>query len=221
MTYYYQDTEYSSLPPLPDVSNPGWADYYARGWREVVPFVCPPGYVRKAGTRTLTVVGDVVTELWDLRTEAEVAAEAAAAHVAYMEGFDEFPRSIRVPSLEMQDGAHVYSLVVDGEAMEPVIVQRESTRLTNAELAAAVAAEKDARRTHRQRIAAIQTDLDQVEAALDQIDVTTTGTLGVAIAATAGANKTALQEVRKTLVDFKVACKNLRQAAEKLRREVR
>jgi hypothetical protein len=74
---------------------------------------------------------------------------------------------------------------------------------------------------HRDRIAAIKTDLDQVETALDQVDVTTTGPLGVAIAATTGNTKTALQEVRKVLADLKKAAENLRQATEKVRKEIK
>jgi hypothetical protein len=96
-----------------------------------------------------------------------------------------------------------------------------SPRPDAATIAARQAQARADAQAHRDRIAAIKTDLDQVEAALDQVDVTTTGTLGVAIAATTGVNKTALTETRKVLVDLKAAAKNLRQAAEKLRRDVK
>jgi hypothetical protein len=62
----------------------------------------------------------------------------------------------------------------------------------------------------------IRDELQAVGDALDQIDASTTGPLGVAIAATTGTTKTALQEVRKVLADMKVAQKNLMQASNKL-----
>jgi hypothetical protein len=98
MSYYNLTTaeEVSALKPLPDVSNPAWENYYARGWREVIPFACPPGYVRKAGTRTLTVVGDAVTELWDLRTEAEADAEAIAQAEAIKAAQSELDNAERI-----------------------------------------------------------------------------------------------------------------------------
>lgn len=56
--------------------------------------------------------------------------------------------------------------------------------------------------------------IDAVSAALDAIDCTTTGPMGVAIAATTGVNKTALGEVRKVLADLKTTTKDLKVAAK-------
>jgi hypothetical protein len=153
--------------------------------------------------------------------QAEQDAANAAAQAEYLAGVDVLPRPVRGAFESLAPDGHVYGLEIDadGEAVFPV--QRESTRLTQAEYDAAKAARLAERATHRDRITAIKTDLDQVEAALDQIDATTTGPMGLAITATTGATKTALQEVRKVIADMKTATKNLKQASEKLRREVR
>lgn len=60
----------------------------------------------------------------------------------------------------------------------------------------------------------VGTSLDAVSSALDAIDCTVTGPMGVAIAATTGVNKTALLEVRKVLADLKTATKDLKAAAK-------
>lgn len=116
---------------------------------------------------------------------------------------------------------HVVRLEADLETGVVIPVEIESIRKTEPEYQAAKTAALTAHQEHRQRIAAIANDLDQVEATMNAIDVTAGGALGLAIADTAGAPKTALTETRKVLVDFKVAVKNLRQACEKLRREVK
>lgn len=84
MTYFNIVTlrERSFLPALADVSNPTWTHYYARGWREVVPFTPPDGYIRKTGTRTVSVVGDEAHEQYEVWTQAEADAQAAADLVA-------------------------------------------------------------------------------------------------------------------------------------------
>jgi hypothetical protein len=154
-------------------------------------------------------------------SDAEIEAEREAAEAARLETplvFDQ-PIQARI-EIPATDG-HVYGVEVDPDGGEVVPVQRQSVRLSKAEYDAARAARMADKAQHRDRIAAIKADLDQVEAALDQADVTTTGPLGVAVAATTGVNKTALTEVRKVLVDIKAAAKNLRQASEKIRREIR
>jgi len=136
----------------------------------------------------------------------------------------DFPSPDIVVPLMGTNGVQVGTarIVVDRETMQAVaVVDSASPQKPWAEQRAAAVAEMTARAAHRANLAAIKTDLDQVEAALDQIDATTTGPMGVAIAATTGATKTALQEVRKVIADMKTATKNLKQASEKLRREVR
>jgi hypothetical protein len=196
--------------------------------------------------------------------QAQLDADKAAADAAYAAAeierkatpliFDQ-PLQARIET-PATDG-HVYGLEVDPTGDEVIPVQRESTRLTQAEYDAAKAARLADRQLHRERIAGIKTDLDQVETALDKVDMSATGTMGVAIAAlnavdlsaggtlgaaiaaTTGATKTALQQVRLALVavrdnaetavkesrkaqdDTKTATKNLKQAAEKLRKEVK
>jgi hypothetical protein len=204
--------------------NPSWEQCRDIGWRIVVPPTpCAEGYERLIENwredGDYVVLVDNATLIQD-RLDAEAAARAAE-RAEYLAGYDVSDRPLRVPSLEIEDGAHVYGIVVDGDAGEVVPIQRESERLSNADFAAAREALRLERRAHRERITAIKTDLDQVETALDAIDVTQTGALGVAVAATTGTAKTALQEVRKVLVDVKAAAKNLRQAAEKIRKEIK
>ena len=153
--------------------------------------------------------------------QAEQDAASAAAQAEYLAGVDVLPRPVQGKFETAATDGHVYGIEIDPTGDEIIPVQRESTRLTQAEYDAAKAVKLAARATHRANMAAIKTDVDLVEAALDQIDATTTGPLGLAITATTGATKTALQEVRKVIADMKTATKNLKQASEKLRREVR
>ena len=90
-TYYNKDTEaeVSVLPALPDVSNADpvrdWNLWYDRGWREVIPFVVPEGYV-KHGSREIVMTDDEAHEVCEVWTQAEEdvwqAEQAAAAIVA-------------------------------------------------------------------------------------------------------------------------------------------
>ena len=158
----------------------------------------------------------------ELAGRAEAAAVAfAAASAAYLEGYDVLPRPLQGKFETPADDGHVYAFEVDPDTEEPFCVQRMSTRTSNASHESKVAARNNERKAHRQRIAAIKDDLDGVETALDQVDVTAGGVMGVAIAATTGTTKTALTEVRKVLVDVKAALKNLMQAVEKLRKDAR
>jgi hypothetical protein len=153
--------------------------------------------------------------------KAAAAAAEAAARQAYLEGYDTHDRPQRMPSLEISDGDHVYGIVPDGATGEVDVIRRESTRTTNEQFDADREAKRLERRAHRERITGIKTDLDQVETALDGLDLTNAGPLGVAIAATTGATKTALNRTQDALQSLKTAAKNLRQACEKLRREVK
>jgi phosphotransferase system IIA component len=119
------------------------------------------------------------------------------------------------------EGDHAYRLEVDQDAGEVVPVEIESTRLTPAQYEVAKGTNLTARAVRRQRLTAIKTDLDQVESALDQIDVSASSSYATNIAACTGATKTALQDTRKILVDVKTALKNLRQASEKIRKEIK
>jgi hypothetical protein len=148
-------------------------------------------------------------------------AEQAAAEVLRLSTPIIYDQPIQARIETPATDGHVYGIEVDPDGGEIIPVQRQSTRLTQVEYDAAKAARMAERAKHRDRIVAIKTDLDQVETALDQVDVTTTGPLGVAIAATTGNTKTALQEVRKVLADLKTAAKNLGQASEKVRKEIK
>ena len=234
--------------------------HIADGWRVANPVAPRDGFRIGASHPEFSDVdaAQVVDEWIDEAAEkAAQDATNAAAQAAYLAGVDILPRPLQGAFETRATDGHVYGVEVDPDGDGFIPVQRESTRLTQAEYEAARAAKLEGRQTHRDRIAAIKTDLDQVETALDQIDVAATGpmgaaltglnavdlsaggTLGTAIAATTGATKTALQQVRLALVavrdnaqtavtesrkaqaDTKTAAKNLKQAAEKLRREVR
>ena len=104
MTYYnvYSAHEHATLPAsYPDVlGSPDWPLHYARGWRELLPFVVPDGYATIPGTRRIEVNADVPCEVWDIdtadaaqeRAEVEQASRIAAllpvygAHVARLRG---------------------------------------------------------------------------------------------------------------------------------------
>ena len=60
-----------------------------------------------------------------------------------------------------------------------------------------------------------------MEAAINALDLSNAGPLGTAIAATAAPNKAAFNQVQNALQSIKVAVKNLRQASEKIRREIK
>jgi len=157
----------------------------------------------------------------DAAMAAAQAAADAAARAAYLEGFDQLPRPIRgIVETDGGDG-HVYVVAVDGAGGEVIPIQRESTRLTNAELEAAKTAARAARQTHRGNIAAIQTDLDQVKTAINGLDLTNAGPLGTAIAATSAPNKAAFNQIQNALQAIAMAVKNLTQASEKIRREIK
>ena len=200
--------------------------YRLRAWARLT--------ARDPATLTATYDGDRIVEIngradWAAEAmavdaalvEAERQAAEEVAQAEYLAGVDVLPRPVQGKFETPAADGHVYGIEIDPTGDEIVPVQRESTRLTQAEYEAARAEKLTARAAHRTNLAAIKTDLDQVEAALDQIDATTTGPMGVAIAATSGATKTALTEVRKVIADMKTATKNLKQASEKLRREVR
>jgi hypothetical protein len=153
--------------------------------------------------------------------EAEAATAAAAAEAIRLATPIRYDQPIQARLETPADDGHIYGLEVDPDSGELYPVQRESQRKTDAEYAAAKADAKAARAAHRANMQAIKTDLDQVETALDQIDVSASSSYATNIAACTGATKTALQDTRKVLVDVKAALKNLRQAAEKVRKEIR
>jgi hypothetical protein len=159
----------------------------------------------------------------ELDARAAIAASnAAAAEIVRKATPLVYDRPLQAPAIETKatDG-HVYGLKVDPTDGDVFAIQRESVRTTEAEDLAATTNVLAARATHRANMLAIKTDLDQVEAALDQIDVGASSSYATNIAACTGATKTALQDTRKIFVDLKAATKNLRQAAEKIRREIR
>jgi uncharacterized protein YqfA (UPF0365 family) len=156
------------------------------------------------------------------KAQADAQAAEAQAQAEYQASLPvPMPTGIEAPVVVLTDSdGKGWGVVADGGDLI-TYADHASPRPDAAVIAERQAQARADNQAHRARIEAIKTDLDQVEAALDQVDVTTTGTLGVAIAATTGVNKTALTETRKVLVDLKAAAKNLRQAAEKLRRDVK
>jgi hypothetical protein len=172
-----------------------------------------------------TIFTQVVTAVWTpaelAQQAADAAAQAAIAESNRLATPIKYDQPIQAEIETLATDGHIYGIEVDPDGDEIIPVQRESTRLTQAEYEAARAAKLAERATHRANIQAIKTDLDQVETALDAIDVSASGSYATNIAACTGATKTALQDTRKVLVDVKAALKNLRQAAEKIRKEIR
>jgi hypothetical protein len=161
---------------------------------------------------------DMTTLYWVEVTGTLAQAEADCA--AYDPPAADFPFGLVIPGYT--NGNARYELRVDQETGEVVAsLDHASPRRSRASREADFAAAHTNAVAHRQRIAAIETDLDQVRDALDQIDVSSASSYATNIAACSGATKTALQDTRKVLVDTKAALRNLVQAAEKLRKEVK
>ena len=210
-------------------TNPTNTHFAAEGILPLVEYAGPPeGFVAVPSNERVVVVDGIASVAYDLITveaheadneAARIAAEAAEAERKATPIIYDQPLQARIET-PASDG-HVYGIEVDPDGGELVPVQRESVRKTQAEYEIEKAARMAERQQHRQRLAAIKTDLDAVEAAVDQIDVTAGGSLGGAIAATTVVNKTAMTEIRKALVDIKAAIKNLRQATEKLRKDAK
>ena len=79
MSYYNTETqkEYSHIPaewqgtrPYPSATHL----HHEHGWREVIPFEVPAGYV-KNGNRRIEMIDDEAHEVFDVITEAEAQAE--------------------------------------------------------------------------------------------------------------------------------------------------
>jgi hypothetical protein len=200
------------------------------GWRVAVPATV------EAGARYTSAIEFTDTEAREVvtitATAAQVAAEQAAAAAADAAAFQAseivrketplvFDQPVQARLEIVGHDSHVYGLEVDPAAGEIIPVQRESVRLTQAEYEAARKVRLDARKAHRDTLDAIKTELDNVETAMDALNLTATGTTGVAIRATTGTTKAALLAVEDVLKVFKAQVKNLRQAGDKIRREIR
>ena len=200
------------------------AELIAVGWR--IEPEAPELVANMTRISKTFVEGDGATGAWEVvdRLTSEIEAEAAEAQAQaeYQASLPvPMPTGIEAPVVVLTDSdGKGWGVVADGGDLV-TYPDHASPRPDAATIAARIAAARAEGKAHRDRIAAIQTDLDQAEAALEAINVTASGALGTAIAATTGVNKTALTAVRTTLVDFKTAAKNLRQAAEKLRKEVK
>ena len=115
-----------------------------------------------------------------------------------------------------------YQLVVDVPGKAWLAVKRlDGTYLSDDEFCAVATQALAEANQSRTNIALIEADLDTVESAMDGINVSASSPYATNILATPGATKTALQDTRQLFVTFKTAVKNLRQACEKLRREVK
>jgi hypothetical protein len=171
-------------------------------------------------TARLTIVTQV-----NIADEAAAAAIAASNMAIQAVAPAKFPTGIEAPTVVLVNDdtgiAYGYIATATGDLVTPGYVEHASPTIDPATRTARKAAAMALFTSHTNRIAAIKADLDDVGTALDAIDVSTNGTMAADIAATSGATKTALTDTRKTLGDFKAAIKNLKQAAEKLRREIK
>jgi hypothetical protein len=168
---------------------------------------------------------DVTPEIQVLIDADKAAQDAAnaAAQAEYLAGVDVLPRPVRGAFESLAPDGHVYGLEIDPDGGEVIPVQRESTRLTQAEYDAAKAArlaERAALRAARAasqesgeeantwagKVAEYRTNRDAVTTQLNQYadhlaqleTILTTGpdraALTTAIAALTGVNKTAAQK---------------------------
>ena len=236
----YVDINTQSVRPLPtwlaekSMSNPQFSDLVPYGWR-----ICQPvpaiavGYERLTGV-TWTQSGTNALYADPTFTDTLIAdrlAAEAAAQAAWLEGYDSHTRPQRAPSFEIPDGTNIYTIAVDPGAPDVLVVERESTRLSNAQLAAAIASNKAVRVAHRAALVAIQADLDQVEAQVASTNWTDVILTNITTSAAVWTNTTqrttmiavkdALQAIKGNDNNLQIAVKNLKQAVEKIRKEIR
>ena len=199
-----------------------WATRNRCGYYEAVRTTAEPGMVITGTAWPSVPTANVFRETITAQiTQAEYDAQQAAQEAERLSTpiiYDQ-PLQARI-EIPASDG-HVYGAEVDPDTGDVIGVQRQSKRLTEAEYTEARDARMAERQQHRDRIAAISTDLDQVSAAIDALDLNNSGGMGVAIAATTGTTKTALKAVQSSLQDIKTALKNLQQATAKVRREIK
>lgn len=169
-----------------------------------------------------TIATQITVAEWEAQQTAAAAAAAAAEALRIETPIR--PDQPLETRLELKDGEdNDWDMIVDGIGLEILPVKRSegSSRIAKQDYLNAITASLAARQTHRANMLLIKDDLDSVEASMDAVDVTNSGALGLAIAATSGVTKTALQECRTVFVAMKSALKNLRQAADKIRREIK
>jgi hypothetical protein len=187
--------------------------------------VIPPvaeGYVRQS---IRLVEGDGRTGAWQcvdrLQSELDAEAAIAASNAAYQASLPvTMPTGIEAPVVVLTDTeGKGWGVVADGGDL-----------VTYPDHASPTQARADAK-AHRDRIAAIENDLNQVEAQVAETNwteivltniITTTGVWSNATQrAVMIAIKDALQADRANDNNLKIAVRNLKQAAEKLRKEVK
>lgn len=99
MSYYniIEQCEYSKLPDEYAGTRPYQSAthrHYSDGWREVIPFVAPDGYVI-SGNRRIEVVNDEAHEVFDVITEAEAQAQNTEANRARWEAENAFLTAVQ------------------------------------------------------------------------------------------------------------------------------
>jgi hypothetical protein len=216
------------------VSAPGrlTADLIAAGWRDYAPATATGSVKATTWTDTGAQWVESVT-YYSAAEVAQQAAQAAAAQAAAeanrLATPIRFEQAIQAPAVETKatDG-HIYGFKVDPIDGDVFAVQRESERTSDAADLAATTNQLATRHTRRTRLERLADDIALIDTAVDammSIDLSATGTVGVAIAATTNPNKAALTAMRNALIDVrreaKVALNNARQAAEKIRKEIR
>jgi hypothetical protein len=210
---------------------PTEAQLQAAGWRDMPPEPeLAAGFVRVSKT---FAEGDGVTGAWEvvdqLQTELDAEAAAAEAQAEYQASLPvPMPTGIEAPVVVLTDAdGKGWGVVADGGDLV-TYPDHASPRPDAATIAARIAAARAEGQTRRARLLAIEIDLLTIDTAVDEmmaVDLSATGSIGVAIAATTGVNKAALTALRNALIDVRAKAKkglnNARQAAEKLRKEVK
>ena len=182
--------------------------YRAQGWRRVVTIASPD-----AGNRVATygVTGiDEMTCNIIVSSQINLAAEAAALATAQSQAVYRASLPISMPTgiegpvvvLDYTNGVG-WGVIADNDGSLLTYQDHASPRPDAATIRQLQAAARTAGATHRQHMQAIR---DAIQA----VDLSTNGTLYIAITNTTGTTKTALQQVRQTMSDIKAALKSLR-----------
>ena len=154
--------------PQGSVSMPGrlTESMFADGWRDVVSVDDRANIKAATWTDNGSQWVEIVTR-WTAAELAQQAADAAAAQAAAESNRlatpIKFDQPIQGRFETPADDGHVYGLEVDVETGELYPVQRESTRKTDAEYAAAKADEKGKRTTRKADRAALKTAIQAID----------------------------------------------------------
>ena len=188
---------------IPDPTEPPLAEGYERLARWYVQDPARPDYA------ILAVTDGNIAE----RIAREAAAEAVRKNTPIVHDQPQEMPALVLTSVP--DGIGI-GLVPDNEGNVVSFVYHASPIPTPEEIAIRKAEAVSNQAQHKNRIAAIKTDLDDAVAAIDLLDAA-----AIDPAAFTGAQKTTVQAMKAYVTGLKVAVKNAVQAVEKVRKEIK